>query len=110
MQEKIEAKFPSPADADKLTAEDINSPEMMKEIKSCITSISWAKKDREEFVTSCINSAKAALGEAKAKSYCECMLYKVEKIYPNPGDAGQLNAEELKKDLWQKIIKTCMEF
>ena len=110
MMEKIEAKFPVPADADKMTTEDLNTPEMLKEIRSCITSIAWAKKDREEFITSCIDVAKANLGEAKAKTYCECMAYKVEKLYPNAADAGKLNAEELKKDIWQKIIKTCMEF
>src|SRR5687767_4901523 len=109
MQEKIEAKYPDTADANKITETELSSPEWVKEIRSCIGG-TWTKIDHEEFVTSCVNSAKASLGETKAKSYCECMMFKIEKIYPNANDAGKLSAEDFKTEHWQKLIKGCLDF
>lgn len=109
MQEKMEAKYPDIADANKLTAQDLASAEWVKEIKSCIGS-TWTKIDHEEFMTSCVNSAKASLGETKAKNYCECMMFKIEKIYPNANDAAKITAEDFKSEYWQKLIKGCLDF
>ena len=109
MQEKMEVKYPDIADANKLTAKELSSPEWVKEIKSCIGG-TWSSKDREEFVTSCVNSAKASLGETKAKNYCECMMFKIEKIYPNATDAAKITAEDFKTESWQKLIKGCLDF
>lgn len=109
MQEKIEAKYPDTADANKMTDKELSSPEWVKEIKSCIGG-TWQKIEREEFVTSCINSAKASLGETKAKNYCECMMFKIEKIYPNANDAAKITAEDFKTEYWQKLIKGCLDF
>jgi len=109
MQEKMEIKYPDFADASKITSKDLASAEWVKEIRSCIGG-TWKKSEREEFVTSCINSAKANLGETKAKSYCECMLFKIEKIYPNADDATKITAEDFKTDYWQKLIKGCLDF
>ena len=109
MQEKMEAKYPDFADASKITSKDLASAEWLKEIRSCIGG-TWKKSEREEFVTSCINSAKASLGETKAKNYCECMVFKLEKIYPNADDAAKITAEDFKTDYWQKLIKGCLDF
>lgn len=109
MQEKMEAKYPDIAEANKLTANEFSSPEWVKEIRSCIGG-TWTKKEHEEFVTSCINSAKASLGETKAKNYCECMMFKIEKLYPNANDAAKITAEDFKTDHWQKLIKGCLDF
>jgi len=108
MQEKMEAKYPDVADAGKVTADEFSSPEWKKEIKSCFGT--WAKKDREEFVTSCVNSAKGSLGEVKAKNYCECMSLKVEKLYPDADNAAKLTTEDFKTEYWQKLIKGCLDF
>ena len=109
MQEKMEAKYPDIADANKITAKELASAEWVKEIKSCIGG-TWTKSEREEFVTSCINSAKASLGETKAKSYCECMMFKIEKLYPKADDAAKITAEDFKTDYWQKLIQGCLDF
>ena len=109
MQEKMEAKYPDVKDASKITAKELSSAEWVKEIKSCIGG-TWTAKEREEFVTSCINSAKASLGETKSKNYCECMLFKIERIYPNSDDAAKITAEDFKTDYWQKLIKGCLDF
>ena len=109
MQEKMESKYPDIAEANKITATDLASPEWVKEIRSCIGS-TWTKKENEEFVTSCINSAKASLGETKAKNYCACMMFKIQKIYPNASDADKISAEDFKTEPWQKLIKGCLDF
>ncbi len=59
----------------------------------------WTETERNQFVTTCTNSA-AALGD-KAKPYCECSLEKLEKKYPNSADVSKLtnsDTEEIAKD------------
>jgi ATP-dependent Lon protease len=109
MQEKIEARYPDVDDAAKISDTDINSPEWQKEIKACLAS-SWTKSQREEFLSECINTAKESKGQEKAKSYCECMLFKIEKKYPNADDASNITEADLKSESWQKIIKGCLDF
>lgn len=111
MQEKIEKKYPAIAEAEKITAEDLESPAWKKEIEDCLKPAStWGTAERTEFVSNCVTNAKAGLGEEKAKSYCECMLFKIEKKYPNPLDAEKITAEALKSTDWQRLIRTCREF
>jgi len=111
MQEKIEKKYPTMADAEKITAEDLASAAWKKEIQDCLKPAStWGTVDRAALISNCIANAKAGLGEEKAKSYCECMLFKIEGKYPNPPDAANITGETLKSPDWQKLIKSCMEF
>ena len=46
----------------------------------------WTQKDKEDFVGGCVNGALKEMGEAKARSYCSCMLQKLQKRYPNAAD------------------------
>jgi len=108
MQEKIEAKYPVAEDAAKLTSEDLNSPEWKREIQNCLAG-HWSDKDRSAFLGSCIDVAKGGMSESKAKSYCECMLYKVEKKFPDSADAAKLTGEELAKPEWKKAVQDCMQ-
>jgi hypothetical protein len=111
MQEKIEKKYPAIEDVAKLSAADMQSPEWQKEIKNCLTGISaWSATDRSDFLSECIASAKAGMTEEKAKNYCQCMMFKVEKKYPSPADAGNLTKEDLQSPEWKKIIQSCLEF
>ena len=110
MQSKVEAKFPDPVEADKLTASDFNTAEWQKEIKACLSGGTWSKKEREEFISSCVNSAKEnGLSEAKAKNYCECTQFKVEKRYPNTADLDKITEEDLKSDFWAKLMASCLD-
>ena len=110
MQPKVEAKFPDPAEADKLTKDDFNSVEWQKEIKACISGGTWTKKEREEFISSCINSAKeGGLTETNAKNYCECSQFKVEKRYPNIADLDKMTEKDLKSEFWTKLIASCLD-
>jgi hypothetical protein len=110
MEEKMEIKYPDYQDADKITKEELQSAEWKKLINNCLTESHWDTKNRETFLTDCVNSAKTNLGDSKAKSYCECMLYKVEQHYPNPQDAGKLTAEKLASPEWKEIVKGCLDF
>ena len=111
MQEKLEKKFPDIERANKLSADDLETPEWQNAAKDCIKNISsWTSKDRSDFLSECINSGKASIGEAKAKKYCECMLFKVEQKYQRPEDAGDLDEETLATPEWKKIIQSCLDF
>jgi hypothetical protein len=46
----------------------------------------WTQKDKQEFLGGCINGALKDMGAARAKSYCDCMLQKIQGRYPNAGD------------------------
>jgi len=113
MQEKIEKKYPIVADAGKVTAEDMSTPEWKKEIKDCLTMNStWTAKERSGFISDCIGSAKAGgLEEQKAKGYCECMLYKIEKKYPSSAEASAaITAEVMQSPEFKKWIQDCLAF
>ena len=50
------------------------------------------------------------MSETKAENYCGCMLFKMEKIYPNADDVSKLREADFKSDYWKKIIKGCLDF
>ena len=105
---EIESRYPDAAEAGKLTAEQLASPAWKKIIQDCLSG-QWSTDDRSEFITSCVNAAKAGIGEQKAKTYCDCMLYKVERKYPNSADAAKLTAQELEKPEWKKNLQECLQ-
>ncbi len=111
MQEKMEVKFPKVEELAKVTAEMLQTPEWKKEIKACLAPASkWGTKEREGFMKECVASAKEGLGDAKAKSYCECAMFKMEQKFPDPDDASSITEEALNSPEFQKIIKSCLEF
>ena len=111
MQEKIEKKYPTTEEAEKLTSADLQTPEWKKEIQSCLAPESkWSSKDRSDFLSECVKSAKASISEDKAKNYCECMLFKIEKKFHNPRDADTITDELLQSPEWKKMAKDCLNF
>jgi hypothetical protein len=110
MQEKVETNYPTIEQAAKITEADMQSETWQKDIKSCLGGF-WGTAEREAFLTECMESAKKDNSNfEKSKSYCECMLYKVEIKYPNPIDAGVLTPEKLNTPEWKKIIQGCLDF
>lgn len=107
MLSKIENLYPNPEDAGKLTKAEMQKPEMQKMVKDCLQ-MKWSETDRQDFLTSCQESA-AALGKEKAKKYCSCMLGKMEVKFVTAEDAGGLTPEELQKPEWQKLVKGCLQ-
>lgn len=107
---KMEVKYPTIEEAAAITADTLATPEWQKDIQACLQGY-WNSKDRNDFLKDCISSAKDGLGEEKAKNYCECMLYKVEVMYPDSGKATEeLTEEKLNTPDWKKIIQSCLEF
>lgn len=108
MQEKVEQMYPDTTDANRLTTQELSKPEWKKNINACLSG-TWPSTERDAFLKSCIEQAHN-LGEQKARNYCECMLYKMEKLYPNVEDASKVKPEDLKSEAWQKILKWCLNF
>jgi hypothetical protein len=110
MQDKVEKKYPTIGEASKISNDDLQTPEWLREIKACVSGSNWKTKDRSDFMTNCIATAKGGVGEEKAKTYCECMLYKIESRYPDPEEATKLTAEDLASPEWKKIAQGCLDF
>ncbi len=110
MQERIEKKYPAIEEAAKITDADMRSDEWKKEVKNCLYGF-WGTTEREAFLNECISSAqKANMSAERSRSYCECMLFKVEMKYPDPLKAGELTAEKLASPEWKKIVQGCLDF
>jgi hypothetical protein len=109
MQERIEKKYPNVADIEGKVETIMEEPGVKTDAEQCVDG-KWSEGDREEFLSSCISSATPNVGEKQAKVYCECMLFKVEKAFPNAGDAGALTPEKLSTPAWKKKVQECNEF
>jgi hypothetical protein len=107
MLDNIESMYPNSSDAAKISSEDLESPAWKKLVQQCLTG-QWTSVEREEFISNCVSTAKEHIGEIKATSYCECMLYKVEKAFPDSADADKLTEKLLATPEWQKKLKECL--
>jgi hypothetical protein len=107
MLEKIEVKYPLTEDAAKISEADLMSPDWQKQVRECLVS-NWTSAQRESFLNDCIKEAKKGISEDKALTYCDCMLFKVERKYPSHAEAQKLTAEELAKPHWKKEIVGCL--
>lgn len=50
----------------------------------------WTQSDKQNFLGGCMSGALKDMGAAKASDYCNCMLEKVQKKYPDAADARYL--------------------
>jgi hypothetical protein len=107
MMAKLEVMLPDQRNADKLTAADMEKPEMKQMIKDCLN-MKWQEKDRNTFRASCEKSA-ATLGAEKAKKYCNCMLEKLEAKFATAEEADKITADDLAKPEWKKVINGCLQ-
>lgn len=110
MQEVVELKYPTVEEAAKITEEDIRSEAWQKDVITCLGG-TWTSELRETFLSSCREEAeKNVTDKSVSKYYCECMLYKVEKAYPDPAEAAKLTEELFSTPKWKKIITDCAAF
>lgn len=58
---------------------------------------SWDEPNKAEFMTQCVTGAvnEFQSDTAKARSYCDCMLQKIEKLYPEPDSAGKMSYNDM---------------
>lgn len=96
MLAKIEKLYPSAKESENLTQE--KAVELAKAcLASEVGSSNWGAKERTEFSKQCEAVATKNVGADKAKSYCDCMLVKIEKEFPNPADVSQMKQETVAK-------------
>lgn len=109
MQERLEKRFPDVADIEKMADTLMDMPEVRKMATECVQG-TWSGEDRETFLAKCIDKAKGKVEEQKAWIYCECMLFKVEKIFPTLKEADKLTSSELATPAWKKRVQDCSDF
>jgi hypothetical protein len=102
MQEKIEKSYPNVAEAYKLTQE-----EAVEMAKACFAQISvtrsWGEIERNLFINECMNGTNKTMEQENARSYCTCLLEKLEKQFPNVFAVGNASGELLSK--WAEECK-----
>lgn len=56
----------------------------------------WPQSERDGFISSCVtNAMKKGQSRSVSQSYCDCMLNKMEALYPNINDAALLSEAEV---------------
>jgi len=58
------------------------------------TNSTWSKDFSTKFMSDCVTSASAELGQAQAQTYCSCMQDKISKKYPDENDAQNKMTKE----------------
>ena len=52
----------------------------------------WGSANEQAFTTNCVSSAvNSGLEQRRAQNYCDCMLGKLERKYPDPNDVAGLD-------------------
>jgi len=117
MLRKLTTQYPDKNDAAKI---DMESPVIKAMIEDCggvatqnpstsSSSQGWSRKQELDFVNGCVREAKnGGMEDLDAQSYCDCMQYKIEKLYPSFADANKLSEADLKKPSMQKMIQDCL--
>ncbi|MBL0152533.1 MAG: hypothetical protein IPP93_03200 [Chitinophagaceae bacterium] len=68
---------------------------------------SWGSANEDVFVSNCVSSAASSgtFTKAQAKSYCSCMLEKLERKYPNPEDISGMDEND---PVMLRMAKECV--
>lgn len=68
----------------------------------------WPESEVKAFVTTCVKEAqKTGLEYLDAQSYCDCMQYKLEKLYPSISDSRLTNLN-MESAAMKKMAKSCL--
>lgn len=111
MQESMESRFPQIEDASKVNADELKSPEFEAAARDCILG-KWPAPEKEAFMKDCVQSAFENLKDtAKAGVYCSCMMFKLEKKYPDINELLSIfNDSFMESDFFKEILKNCLEY
>lgn len=100
--DKVEKMYPTAADVEKLT--DAQATDMAKEcLKLNSFGTTWTESERKTFMDNCVGKTEEEKAGGANDGYCKCMLDKIEKLYPNPIDAGNITSEQM--TTWAKECK-----
>ncbi len=111
MTVKVEAKYPNETEVEaKLTSADIdnmkggcNTSNQSQNNNQSNNSV-WSSPDQKEFMDNCVPGASSSLGQAKANTYCDCMLTKIMQEYPN-----SQNAANMPKSRMTQLANDCLK-
>ena len=103
LTEKVEAKYPDEDEVQSnLSQADIESmkPDCLaltsvQNDRSAANSQGWTAEDQREWMNNCTPDAGKTLGAAAANNYCDCMMRKLIKEYPDPKDIGSVSQTHL---------------
>lgn len=109
MLDIVEKKYPDVSKVDELTTETMETPEWKNLILACIK-VYWSEDERREFLKTCVEQAEKSKGAGRAKSFCDCKLYKVQLMYPKFLQILGITEEVLTSPEWKKMLKDCNEF
>ena len=69
----------------------------------------WTSNEVKRFVNGCVSEAeKGGMEYLDAQSYCDCMQFKLAKIYPNAKDVDRLTEADLETPAMKRMIKSCL--
>jgi hypothetical protein len=70
----------------------------------------WPRSERDAFTTNCVTNAIAGgtISRPVAQKYCDCMLNKMETLYPDILDVAKLTKEDLESPDMEKMAKDCL--
>ncbi|MEO5946538.1 MAG: hypothetical protein ABIP79_06945 [Chitinophagaceae bacterium] len=69
----------------------------------------WPQSERDAFVTNCVREAvKAGQTRSISQRYCDCMLDKIEGLYPDIKEAAKLNDADIDR-LTTKYAPGCLK-
>lgn len=69
----------------------------------------WSSMEVKKFVDECVGAAeKGGMEYLDAQSYCDCMQYKIERIYPRASDADRITKADLSTPEMKKMIRSCL--
>lgn len=89
--------------------EDGNSKADVESITGQDDSEGWPQNERDGFMSNCVREAvKAGRSQAVSQRYCDCMLGKIEGMYPNINDASKLNDKDIKR-ITDKFAPGCLK-
>jgi len=55
----------------------------------------WTSKEKTLFLTTCVDKAAQSVGESRAKTYCSCMLDKIQSKYSSYTKANSMTESDL---------------
>jgi hypothetical protein len=88
--------------------EDNNNSRVEDNDKSNNGGNGWPEVEIKEFVTNCVKEAKKkGMEYLDAQSYCDCMQYKLEKLYPNVYDKRLKNID-MESPSITRMVQSCL--
>lgn len=76
----------------------------------CILSVvackrKWTDRDKSDFYSGCLSSARANKDITNPKAYCSCLLEKTVAKYPNANDAKYIRYDSTVRQLAKDCLK-----